>query len=100
MEEIQLRTSREDIEQFKESILWADIVEELNSWKEGFSREQSAIVDDAASNNPSTASVLMHLGDLNGRAKAVDYMLGILDMFLSIIKSRTKEEKVDDTFEE
>ena len=86
MEKIELRTTRDQVEEFKESILWADITEELNSWKEGFERELKAIVEDAAANNPSTASVLMHLGDLNGRLKAVDYMLSIPDVFLSLLE--------------
>ena len=92
MEGIQVRVSKEAIEEFKESILWADIVEELKSWKEGFNREMQSIVDDAEGNNPSTAAVLMHMGDLNGRLKAVDYFLSIPDVFLDIL-STMKEDK-------
>ena len=93
MEKIELRTTRDQVEEFKESILWADITEELNSWKEGFERELKAIVEDAAANNPSTASVLMHLGDLNGRLKAVDYMLSIPDVFLSLLEAKLEVKK-------
>jgi len=92
METIQVRVSRDAVEEFKSSILWADMVEELKSWKEGFNREQSSIVDEAEATNPSTASVLLHLGDLNGRQKAVDYFLSLPDVFLSIINEQ-KEEK-------
>ena len=92
MEGIQVRVSKEAIEEFKESILWADIIEELKSWKEGFNREMQSIVDDAEGNNPSTASVLLHMGDLNGRQKAVDYFLSLPDVFLDIINTM-KEDK-------
>jgi hypothetical protein len=92
MEYLELRTTKDALEEFKISILWADIVNELNSWKEGFRIERDSIVEDASENNPSTASVLLHLGDINGRLKAVDYMLSIPDVFLSILESR-KEEK-------
>jgi hypothetical protein len=92
MEAVQVLASKESIEDFKESILWADIVRELNAWKEGFNREQDNIVGEAESTNPSTASVLLHMGDLNGRKKAVDYMLSLLDVFLNIIEEK-KEEK-------
>ena len=92
METIQVRVSKDALEEFKESILWADMVEELKSWKEGFNREMQSIVDDAEGNNPSTASVLLHMGDLNGRQKAVDYFLSLPDVFLSIIEEK-KEEK-------
>ena len=91
MEQLELRTTKDAIEEFMQSVLWADICQELNSWRQGFEFERNSIVDDAAENNPSTASVLLHLGDLNGRIKAVDYMLSIPEVFLSIIES--KEEK-------
>jgi len=94
MEVIQVRVSKGAIEEFKESILWADMVEELTSWKEGFNREMLSIVDDAEGNNPSTASVLLHMGDLNGRQKAVDYFLSLPDVFIDLISSE-KEDKKD-----
>ena len=94
MEEIQVRVSKDALEEFKESVLWADMVEELKSWKEGFNREMQSIVDDAEGNNPSTASVLLHMGDLNGRLKAVDYFLSLPDVFLSLIENK-KEDKKD-----
>ncbi len=92
MEAIQVRVSIEALEGFKKSILWADMVEELNSWKEGFNREMLSIVDDAEGSNPSTASVLLHMGDLNGRQKAVDYFMSLPDVFLSLLEEK-KEDK-------
>jgi hypothetical protein len=95
MELPELRTTKSQIEEFKESILWADMVMELNLWKEGFESEMRSIVDLATDNNPSTASVLLHMGDLNGRIKAVDYILSMLDVFLSILNIEP-EDKEDD----
>jgi hypothetical protein len=97
MEDLQLtqpvrRASRDAIEEFKKSILWADMKEELLFWLDGFKDEQEGLADDAIENNKSTASVLMHLGDLNGRKKAVNYLLGMLDVFLSEFEER-KESK-------
>jgi len=91
MEAISIRTTRGQVEEFKESILWADIVHELLTWKEGFELEMKATVDDAVEHNPSTASVLLHMGDLNGRLKAVDYMLSIPDVFLSLLEVKKDE---------
>ena len=93
VEGVELRTTRDQLEDFKSSVLWADIVNELNVWKEGFEQEMKAIVDDAARDNPSTASVLLHMGDLNGRLKAVDYMLSIPDVFLSLLEAKMEEER-------
>jgi hypothetical protein len=93
MEAIQVRTSVDAIEEFKKSILWADMVEELNSWKEGFNREMLSIVDEAEGSNPSTASVLLHMGDLNGRQKAVDYFMSLPDVFLSLLEEKKEDKK-------
>jgi len=82
----------DQIEEFKDSLLWGDIKRELLIWQEGFQSEGNSIAEDAATENPSTASVLIHLGDINGRVKATDYMLGILDIFLQIL-----EDKKDDS---
>lgn len=94
-ETITINATKDQILEFKESILWKDIVNELESWLLGFKQEQDAIVDDAAANNPSTAAVLLHLGDINGRQKAVNYMIGILDVFLSI-KEEQKQHKTNE----
>jgi|GEM_PF-1007216 len=86
------RASREAIEEFKNSILWADIKDELFFWLEGFKDEQDGIVGDAIENNKSTASVLMHLGEISGRKSAINYLLGMPDVFLSEAEMK-KEEK-------
>jgi predicted TIM-barrel fold metal-dependent hydrolase len=96
MDQMKVNATRGQIEDFKESVLWNDMTKELTSWKEGFNREMMSIVDDAASENPSTASVLLHMGDLNGRQKAVDYFLSILDVFLDILESEKDDKEVSD----
>jgi hypothetical protein len=88
-----INSTRDQIEEFKESILWKDIVTELEFWKDGFNHEMMGIVDDAKSTNPSSASVFLHLGDLNGRQKAVDYFLTILDVFLSILEEKKNDSQ-------
>lgn len=92
MEEIRVTATRVAIEEFLESSLWKDIKRELETWKTAFSDEMNAIVDNAADSNPTTAQVLMHLGDLNGRRKAVDYFLTLPSVFLQFL-----EDNKDDT---
>lgn len=92
MNELKVNASQDQVEEFMKSVLWNDITNELKSWKESFSLEMLNIVDDTEDKNSSTASVLLHMGDLNGRQKAVDYMLSILDVFLDVIESQ-KENK-------
>lgn len=95
--EVTVNATKDQIEEFKDSILWADIVRELRSWKRGFDIEQDSIVDDAVTENLSTASVLLHLGDLSGRKKAVDYMLSMLNVFLQILEDKKDDNRRNPT---
>ena len=95
--EVTVNATKDQIEEFKDSILWADIVRELRSWKRGFDIEQDSIVDDAVTENLSTASVLLHLGDLSGRKKAVDYMLSMLNVFLQILEDKKDDNRRNST---
>lgn len=92
-----LRASRSQIEDFKSSLIWADICDELTLWKQGFEDELKSIVDVAAESNPSTASVLLHMGDLNGRLKAVDYLLNIPDIFLGLLEDKKNATRSSET---
>ena len=98
MKELKVNATRDQIEEFKESVIWQDIKRELFSWQRGFNKEMMSIVDEAASENPSTASVLLHMGDLNGRQKAVDYLISLPDVFLSLKEEeiREREENKDE----
>ena len=98
MKELKVNATRDQIEEFKESVIWQDIKRELFSWQRGFNKEMLSIVDEAASENPSTASVLLHMGDLNGRQKAVDYLISLPDVFLSLKEEeiREREENKDE----
>ena len=91
--EVSINATRDQIEDFKSSVLWSDIVRELESWKESFNAEMMSVVDDSADANPSTASVLLHMGDISGRVNAVNYMISMLDVFLSILETKETEEK-------
>jgi len=95
MDEIKINATLDQIEGLKESIIWKDIVRELRNWKKGFNMEMMSIVDNAESNNPSTASVLMHMGDLNGRQKAVDYFISILDVFKDLKLEEIENKKTE-----
>ena len=88
MKEILVNSTKNQIEDFKNSLLWADIKRELKAWQKGFDIEMKSIVDNSAEANPSTASVLLHMGDLNGRIKAVEYLLSLPDIFLNILEEK------------
>jgi len=93
MEGVIVRATREQIKSFKESLLWKDMVRELGIWKTACKEEPMAIVADAQDSNPSTAAVLMHLGDIHGRVKSVDFILNLPDLFLNILEEQKDDDK-------
>ena len=101
LEKMEVLSTIGDLEEFKESMIWKDIERELSAWKVGFEQELFSINDRVAADNPSTANVLMHIGDINGRIKAVNYMLALPDVLIGLIeaekvsKSKKSEEKGD-----
>lgn len=96
LEEIKVLSARGDFEAFKESLIWIDLKRELESWKIGFENEMKAIVDKSATENPSTASVLMHMGDINGRIKAVDYMLQLPDILMEMVEAQKQDKQTNE----
>lgn len=86
--EVTVHATIDQLNELKESVLWNDIVNELSVWKQGFNDEMMTIVDDSRDLNSSTAAVLLHMGDLNGRQKAVDYLLSLPDVFLQILEDK------------
>ena len=101
LDQISVRSTIGDLEEFKQSIIWKDIKRELISWKRGFESELKAMVDNIATTNPTSANVLTHLGSISGRVKAVDYMLSLPDIFISILESdKVKSDDVNQEPEE
>ncbi len=95
--EVEINSTKSQVEDFIESILWADIQRELLEWDKQFNKERDSIVSDARETNPSTASVLLHLGDLEGRKQAVKYFLGLLEVFLNILEEKENATGRDTT---
>ena len=95
--EVVVNATRDQIEDFMASLLWNDMKNELESWKEGFDAEMRSIVGDVADTNPSTASVLLHMGDLSGRSNAIDYLLSIPNVFLQILEEQKDDNRRNKT---
>lgn len=97
MEEEILLSTKAQVEEFKESFIWKDIVNELNRLAKNAQLEYDIVgephVDDSGYKIvPNSSETLIHLGDIKGRRKAVNYFLNIPDIFLGIL-----EDKKDDT---
>jgi len=84
--------TKTQIEDLKESVLWQDIINELNNWKYATEQEMISIPENAAGDNLSTASTLMHIGGLSGIIKAADYLLTIPDLLLDKLEMQKEEQ--------
>lgn len=91
--EIRVFSTKNQIEGFKDSLIWKDICRELAVWKKGFEIERNNVVPDAAEANHTTANVLMHMGSIDGRIKAIDYLLSLPNIFLSILEDEKNDSK-------
>ena len=89
--EVVVRATENQIHDFINSFLWKDIKRELGTWKKNFRDEGASVVNDAEETNPSTASVLMHIGDINGRVKTMDYLLALPSIFLQILEDKKND---------
>lgn len=103
LDEKKLRSSRSEIEEFKNSFIWLDIVDELKELAMKAQVEydlvgESYVDDQGYKVVPNSSETLIHLGDIKGRRKAVDYFLSIPDIFLQILegeKDGSRHNKTD-----
>ena len=96
----ELLSSRPLIEEFMNSTVWKDIVRELKSLRHKSLIEYDIVGephknDDGDMIIPTTAETLIHLGDIKGRRKAVDYFLSIPDIFLQILDTEKEEREFE-----
>lgn len=93
-----IRSSKVQIEEFKESLLWKDIVDELKTLERLALIEYDIVgeprVDDQGFKVvPNSSETLIHLGDIKGRRKAVQHFLSIPDVLISMKEDEDREQK-------
>lgn len=92
-----LLSTKVQIEEFKESFIWKDIANYLRNLANLAQLEYDIVgephIDDQGYKIvPNSSETLIHLGDIKGRRKAVDYFLSLPDIFLGIL-----EDEKDDS---
>ena len=95
-----IRATRTAIEEFKESLLWEDICEELNNLSSRSKLEYELVGEPHEDDQgrmivPNTSETLIHLGDIKGRQKAIRYFLSIPDLLLGELELQKDEEEKD-----
>ena len=94
--EREVRSTKMQIEEFKSSMLWDDFKDELMQLATNAQLEydlvgESHVDDQGFKIVPNQSETLIHLGDIKGRRKAVQYFLSIPDILIQIL-----EDKQDD----
>lgn len=98
MEEIKVRSTKDQIEEFRNSFLWLDIKDELHRLSRRAQLEYDIVGEPHTDDNgnfvvPTTSETLIHIGDIKGRRKAVSYFLSILDIFLSLLEDNRNDSE-------
>ena len=102
LDESTIRASKSEVEEFKDSLVWLDIMDELNDLAKRAELEYDLVgephVDDSGHMIvPNTSETLIHLGEIKGRRKAVSYFLNIPDILLQILEDKKDDLKRDRT---
>ena len=97
MEELDIvvKSTKGQIEDIKSSMFWIDVQDELGRLKTALSNEYDLVGEAKVDHDdegrrikvyPSTAETLIHLGDIRGRKKAIDYFLSLPEIFLNLLE--------------
>lgn len=94
-----IRSTKSQLEEFKESFLWADICDELNNLSRLAQLEydlvgEPSVNDQGVQTVPNSSETLIHLGDIKGRRKAVNFFLSIPDILIQLVEG-VKDEPVN-----
>jgi len=89
---ILVRTTRDEINEFKNSFLWKDMKRELGIWKRMISQRALELTGECIRGERESGSVLAALGSLYGSKETVNRLLGLPDHFIEELNIR-KEEK-------
>lgn len=99
---MEVRSTIKDIEEFTKSFIWKDIVDELRNLQLRSQLEYDLVGEPKIEDNgtkvfPSTAETLIHLGEVKGRRKAVEYFLSIPDILIGLVEEQKNDSRLDST---
>ena len=98
LDEKTIRCSKSEVEEFKNSFIWLDIIDELNNLAERAKLEYDLVgephIDDSGHMIvPNTSETLIHLGEIKCRRKAVSYFLNIPEILLQILEGKKDDSR-------
>ena len=100
-ENYQVKSTKAQIEDFKDSFLWEDIRNELIYLGAIATMEYDLVgeerIVDGKVVTPNSSETLIHLGDIKGRKKAVSHFLNILDTLLQKLEDQKNDSRLEPT---
>jgi len=99
-DEITVRATKVQLEEFKKSFIWKDMIDEINKLSKSAQVEydlvgEPHIDDEGFKLIPNSSETLIHLGDIKGRRKAVNYFLSIPDILIQILEDQENDDRRD-----
>ena len=96
-----VKSTKAQIEDFRESFLWEDIKNELIYLGFIATMEYDTVgeerIVDGKPITPNSSETLIHLGDIKGRKKAVNHFLNILDTLLQKLEDQKDDSRLEPT---
>jgi len=91
--EPEVRATKGQIEDLKQSIIWQDICNELDLWAEEVDKEGKSIAGHIMDNNLNSGAALTFIGYAEGRREAVNRFKVILDILLNKLTEKENDSK-------
>jgi hypothetical protein len=93
-----VRSTKSQLEEFKDSFIWKDIVDELTTLANNAQLEYDIVGETHNDDSggivvPNSSETLIHLGDIKGRRKAVNYFLSIPDILIQVLEDNKDESR-------
>ena len=97
-----IKSTKSQVEEFVESFIWKDMLDELEALEKRTFAEYLTIGmtehdKDGNEIKPTTADVLMHVGELRGHLKALNYFRGLPEIFLQYFEEKENDSERERT---
>ncbi len=86
--EVDINSTKSQIEEFKDSLIWQDIKRELKIWQRAAGQEYAQVIGNIIAGDDEVKNSDMHLGSLYGREKTIDFLLSLPDIFLQTLEDK------------
>jgi len=93
-----IMSTKSEIEEFVESMVWKDFVNELKILYALAQSEYDLVGEPKTDGTmPNMSETLIHLGDIKGRKKAVDYFLEVPNILLQQLEDEKDDNRRNQT---